>query len=135
MHAVSRQGSQLLVTVWLMVMDLLYKGKHCCLWCNISSEEMAQPLQDRGRSQPRTLEGLQEDYQRFQAAGGRLRNAKLYHNVIAPHFFDIPLSQVSVKEQRRASYLSIYLSPYLYPTPVATGWLSAGYILDICEIS
>ena len=84
-------------------------GKHCCLWCNISSGEMAQPLKDRGCSQPRTLESLQADYHRFQAAGGRLRNAKLYHNVIAPHFFDIPISQVSTNEQRRASHLCTYI--------------------------
>jgi len=58
---------------------------------------MAHPLLDRGRSQPRTLEGLQADYNSFQAGSGCLRNAKLHHNVIAPHFFDVPISQVRAK--------------------------------------
>ena len=80
-----------------MAMGYLHTGKHCCLWCNISNDEMAQPLLDRGRSQPRTLEGLQADHNSFQAGGGCLRNAKLHHNVIAPHFFDVPISQVRAK--------------------------------------
>lgn len=87
---------------------MLYIGKHCCLWCNISSDEMAQPLKDRGRSQLRTLEGLQADYHRFQAAGGHLKKAKLFHNVIAPHFFDVPISQVSICEQKGHS-INIYI--------------------------
>lgn len=80
-----------------MVMDLLTQKA----MCNTSSEEMAQPLQNRGWSQPRTLEGLQVD-------------AKLYQSVITPHLFDTPLSQVSVKEQRRASYIILVAIPSLH---------------------
>ena len=83
--------------VIIIIIKIFHTGKHNCLWCNITSEAMAQPLKDRGRSEPRTLESLQDDYDRFQSAGGRLRNAKLFHNVIAPHFFDVPISQVSLK--------------------------------------
>ena len=88
-----------------MVMDYLHTGKHCCLWCNISTDEMAQPLLDRGRSQPRTLEGLQADYNSFQAGGGCLRNTKLHHNVIAPHFFDVPISQVYKSKMEQQLHL------------------------------
>ena len=66
------------------------------LVCNITSEGMANFLKDRGHSEPRTLEGLQADYERFQSAGGYLKNAKLFHNVIAPHFLDVPISQESL---------------------------------------
>ena len=96
---------------------LPYTGTHCCLWCNISSDEMAHPLLDRGRSQPRTLEGLQADYNSFQAGGGCLRNAKLHHNVIAPHFFDVPISQVRAKWNNNyicTELLECVVHSYLY---------------------
>ena len=48
----------------------------------------------RPHSQLCTLESLQSDHASFVADGGDLK-AKLHNNVIRPHFFNIPLSQVS----------------------------------------
>ncbi len=47
----------------------------------------------RGRSPARSLASLQADLQRFRAAGGNIKNAKLYNNVISD-LFNIPISQV-----------------------------------------
>ena len=75
----------------IYILLLVVQHRHAC------SEGIAQPLKDRGRSEPRTLEGLQADYDRFLSDGGHLRNAKLFHNVIASHFFDVPISQLSLE--------------------------------------
>lgn len=71
-----------------------YVGRHCCLWCHITQHEMARPHESRGPQQPRTLETLQSDLQRFLSAGAPLKEAKHYNNVIGPALFHIPLDQV-----------------------------------------
>ena len=72
-----------------------YTGKHNCLWCEISSDYLKTPRRERDLSQLRSLQSLQRDYSDFERAGGDIRKAKDYHNVIQPHFFDIPLNQVT----------------------------------------
>ena len=70
-------------------------GRHCCLWCLATSEELKKPPESRPNVQLRDLDGIQSDHQRFMTEGhGDLRKAKLFNNAIQPHFFDIPLSQV-----------------------------------------
>ncbi len=57
---------------------------------------MRVPLKERGRSVPRTLKSLYEDHMKFATKGkGNIKLAKHYNNVIAPAFFDIPITQVS----------------------------------------
>ena len=68
---------------------LNHTGRHCCLWCIASKSEMQTPLSERGRLQLRSLEHLKEYYSKFQAAGGNIKKAKEYYNVIRPHFFEI----------------------------------------------
>ena len=44
---------------------------------------------------PRSLNTLDADLAKFlREGGGNVKKAKLYRNVIAPRFFDIPLDQV-----------------------------------------
>ena len=40
------------------------------------------------------MESLKTDYAAFVAAGGKLEKAKEFNNVIAPYFFEVPLTQV-----------------------------------------
>ena len=51
-------------------------------------------MQRERTPQLRTLESLQEDFDRFTAAGADHTKAKLYNNVISTPFFDVPLDQV-----------------------------------------
>ena len=71
-------------------------GRHCCLWCSATYEEMqADPVTVKGTLFPRSLETLKDDYLNFTTSGGKkLKNAKLYNNVIEKTFFNVPLSQV-----------------------------------------
>ena len=55
---------------------------------------MNTPASMREPSKCRSLQTLQADYSAFQAAGGDMRRAKFYNNVIAPYFFEVPLEQV-----------------------------------------
>ena len=41
---------------------LMFSGRHCCFYCEISSEEMRIPLEDGGRRSSRSLHSLQQDY-------------------------------------------------------------------------
>jgi hypothetical protein len=71
-------------------------GRHCCLWCHITSADLKKPLSERGRHPERSLETLQSDLQRFTASGGDIAKAKLHNNVIAPIMLDIPLDKVPI---------------------------------------
>ena len=55
---------------------------------------MNTPASVREPSKCRSLQTLQADYSAFEAAGGDIRRAKFYNNVIAPYFFEVPLEQV-----------------------------------------
>ena len=71
-------------------------GRHPCLWCTVHSDQLKQPLSERTKLPPRTLNSLQADYLRFQTAGkGDLRQAKHFNNAISPVFFNVPLNQVN----------------------------------------
>ncbi|KAJ8040364.1 hypothetical protein HOLleu_14629 [Holothuria leucospilota] len=69
-------------------------GLHCCLWCNITKEGMKIPLKERGRSENRTLEKLQNFNHMFVQIGAKLSEAKNFYNVIADALFNIPIDQV-----------------------------------------
>ena len=72
----------------------IHLGRHCCLWCNTDQQQMARPRETRGQQEPRTLDTLQHDLQRFQSAGGLMKEAKHYNNVIGLVLFHVPLDQV-----------------------------------------
>ena len=70
-------------------------GRHCCLWCTITSAKLALPLARRGRSPEQTLDTLRSDHASFlESGGGDLRKAKEYNNAIGEPLFDIPLDNV-----------------------------------------
>lgn len=72
-------------------------GRHCCLWCTISNEELKIPRatrQQRSITQ-RSLATLSQKYSEFEADGSNLKKAKMHDNVIGRAFFDIPLSKVT----------------------------------------
>ena len=69
-------------------------GRHCCLWCTISKADLKVPLSIRGRSPARSLETLKEDHKKFMDAGGNIKTAKQYNNVIGTALFPIPLDRV-----------------------------------------
>ena len=71
-------------------------GRHCCLFCNITTEEMKTPPHDRPQPvEQRSLATLQRDHNSFIASGGNAKNVKNHNNVLRPAIFDIPLFQVS----------------------------------------
>ena len=77
------------------IKNCMHAGRHCCLYCEITSEAMRTPLSQRGHSPSRTLDSLQCDYLQFMAqGGGNIRNAKHFKNVIASSLFNVPVSQV-----------------------------------------
>lgn len=69
-------------------------GRHCCLFCNIDSKSMAVSRTMRGPYPERTLDTLKNDFDSFVRAGSNIKKAKLFNNVISPHFFNIPITQV-----------------------------------------
>lgn len=75
-----------------------HSGRHCCLWCHITQEEMVIPRESRGLQLPRTLDTLQSDLQRFRSAGPNLKVAKEYNNVIGSVLFSVPLDQVNKRK-------------------------------------
>lgn len=69
-------------------------GRHCCLWCTITSDQLIVPKASRQPVTVRTLDHLSEKYSEFVADGGNLKKAKFHCNVIGETLFNIPLTQV-----------------------------------------
>ena len=75
-------------------------GKHPCLWCETTKDEMQQePVWTMKRRQPRkrTLENLKERHEEFmeKGHGDKKKCAKQNMNVILPSVWDIPLDSVA----------------------------------------
>ena len=77
-------------------MRMFNLGRHCCLWCKITSQQIQVPLEIRNKSEKRTFVGLEEDLTKFQQKGYILKEAKNCNNVIHKPFFNIPLQQVAI---------------------------------------
>ena len=73
---------------------LLVLGQHCCFGCVVTSSEMQTPKAQWGSFPERTLANLKQSYMEFQLAGGNIKHAKEFHNVISPVFFNIAVNQV-----------------------------------------
>ena len=72
-------------------------GRHCCLWCNITSDELKIGRATRQQCTTEcTLQSLSDKHQNFIADGGNLKRAKFFENVIGEAFFDVPLHQVNM---------------------------------------
>ena len=68
-------------------------GRHPCLWCEITQEEMKIP-KDKRNSTKRTLHSLETDLAAFREAGGNLKHAKQYNSVIDDVYFNISIDQL-----------------------------------------
>ncbi|XP_064639775.1 uncharacterized protein LOC135495245 [Lineus longissimus] len=70
-------------------------GRHPCLWCEVSSQEMQTPLGARGHAAKRSKHTLTRDHRRFLNEGkGMIKDAKNYNNVINEKLIGIRLNQV-----------------------------------------
>ena len=81
-------------TIWTIrgtITAHFYLGKHCCLWCHIPSCDVKTPL---GSYPLRTLAGIKQDHTHFVQAGGDIRKAKHFNNVIQQPIFDVEIDQV-----------------------------------------
>ena len=74
---------------------LILLGRHCCLWCLITQEQLKLPPSTRGPVTARTTKSISEDYEKFQKAGANPKMVKHYNNCVNKPFFpSMPLSQV-----------------------------------------
>ena len=71
-----------------------HTGRHNCLWCLATQADLIAPLHQRGRLPSRTVQLMEADYQWFSAAGGNLKNAKLFNNSIGEPILKIPIDKV-----------------------------------------
>lgn len=71
-------------------------GRHPCLWCTVIAIKMQLPKDQRGPVTVRTLQHLAEMLTAFEAAGGHLKKAKEFNNVIHAPLFNIPIDQVNM---------------------------------------
>lgn len=69
-------------------------GRHCCLWCHATKQQMQQSTVASESSEPRTLGTLQRDLAAFRQNGSRPDKSKHFNNVIEEPIFSIPLDQV-----------------------------------------
>lgn len=68
-------------------------GRHCCLYCTITKEEMQNTIAGRSCVSKRTLEAIADDLKGFREAGGNIKNAKNFNNVIDDVIFNVPIDQ------------------------------------------
>ncbi len=61
-------------------------GRHCCLWCTVTSDKLRIPTAQRADS----LSTLSKHHNEFLLDGKNLKKAKFHFNVIEDKFFDIP---------------------------------------------
>ena len=88
-------------------------GRHPCLWCEITSDDMQFPLSSRQdhMANERTLFNLRMHFDNFvNKCGQQLNLAKTVCNVMDNIFFDIPLNQVCLPGLHIT--LGIYLKIY-----------------------
>ena len=72
-----------------------YSGRHCCLWCYATYDQMRQDSETREHINKRTLESIKKDLELFKEKfGGNLKHAKEANNIIDDIYFPIPIDQV-----------------------------------------
>ena len=78
-------------------MRIVFADKYPCLWCKINHEVMQVSCHKRGHAEKRSLENIQEDYDKFVADGSVTSRQKFYHNMIHEKLLDIELDKVRYK--------------------------------------
>lgn len=71
-------------------------GRHCCLFCTTTKQNMQLSLAERGMSSLRTLESLQNDLEQFKSLGSDIKLAKQCNNVIDDRMLNVPIDQVAL---------------------------------------
>ena len=61
-------------------------GRHCCLFCTITSQQLMIHRANRPNIPLRSLDTLNERHAAFVRAGSNLKKAKFFDNVIGPTF-------------------------------------------------
>lgn len=70
-----------------------FTGRHCCLWCHITSEHLKDTPAQRGPVLLRSDATLNADLAQFTADGSRIKRAKFFNNVIRAPLFNISVTQ------------------------------------------
>ena len=94
-----------------------HQGRHCCLWCLISADQLKVAPSQHGPIEARSTESITDDHQRFMADGGNIKKAKFFNNAIdLPIFPSIPLIQVKKHKYHKMliQLLSFGHTPVLY---------------------
>uniref|UniRef100_A0A1X7VX80 Uncharacterized protein n=1 Tax=Amphimedon queenslandica TaxID=400682 RepID=A0A1X7VX80_AMPQE len=81
--------------------------RHCCLWCEIKSEDLKIPRKNRDTSL-RTLDKLTARHTAFLEAGGNIKNAKHFCN----RLLNLLEDECHELDQKTATTASIHLSSY-----------------------
>ena len=76
------------------IKSAVLQGQHCCLYCEISIEEMKISQNEREKSTPCILQPLANNYKKFTDLGSDIKNTNLCNNVIDKFMFNIPIEQV-----------------------------------------
>ena len=92
-------------------------GRRPCLYCLMSKAEMQLPLSEQPACEPRSLESLKIDHERFKANGSRLQRAKEFNNVIRPSLIPIALDWVCIP--------ALHLDLGIY------GWMFDAFLADM----
>ena len=91
-------------------------GRHSCLFCHITKEQMQLAPVDRPKISNRSLESLKSDLEKFREDGANIKRAKFYNNVIDDPMFNVPLDQVN-------SHLPLTVKSYM------------GHSSNLCRLS
>ena len=70
--------------MYIVCSSIYLPGKHPCLWCEISNEQLVVPLSVRGECTEHSLDSLRAQCDAFVTAGADLQKAKHHHHAIAP---------------------------------------------------
>ena len=65
-----------------MFLFFIYKGRHCCLFCNTTNANMQPPKSRQDKNSQRALKTLANKLNTFREAGNDLKFAKFHDNVI-----------------------------------------------------
>ena len=74
----------------ITVYVLFLLGRHCCLWCLITQEQLKLPPSTRGSVTARTTKSICEDHEKYVKAGANPKMAKHHNNCISKPFFSLP---------------------------------------------
>lgn len=71
------------------------RGTHCCLWCQINSQDIQRNRTERGDAPDRTLINMTLDHNKFIKIGNSKKSqASKFHNCIHAPLWNIPISHV-----------------------------------------